>query len=90
MPAYDYECPACGKVEERILPVARRLDPQMCPDCETRMAKLVTTSYNVVGDIEPYVDENLASEPVYVKSKQHRQTLMREHGVAEKYGKGWR
>ncbi len=89
MPAYDYECPACGEIAERILPIDLRLDSQMCQKCGQRMNKLVTTRYNVVGDLDPYLDENLAEEPVYVKSKQHRQALMQEHGVTEKYGKGW-
>lgn len=88
MPAYDYECP-CGEVAERILPIGRRLDPQTCPACGAQMAKLVTTRYAVVGDIKPHWDENLASEPIYVQSKQHRQKLMQEHGVTEKFGKGW-
>jgi hypothetical protein len=40
----------------------------------------------VVGDLEPYYDDNLETG---IKSKQHRKEVMRERGVYEKFGKGW-
>ena len=52
------------------------------------MRKLIS-SYSVIGDLEPYLDANLSDRPVWVRSKRHREQLMRENGVTEKYGKGW-
>lgn len=55
--------------------------------CEQEMQQVY--SHSVVPDLEPYVDENLSEQPVYVKSKKHKQELMRKAGVAERFGKGW-
>ena len=57
--------------------------------CEKEMKQRLG-NYYVIGDIEPYLDENIGQEPTWVKSKQHRKKLMKEFGVEEKYGKGWR
>ena len=36
----------------------------------------------IIGDIEPYLDENLEQNPIPVKSRQHRTQLLKEKGLA--------
>lgn len=59
------------------------------PDCCGQAMKHVLGNYSVIPDVEPYLDENIGNEPTWVKSKKHRRQLMKEHGVQEKFGKGW-
>jgi len=65
--------------------MADRNRPKTC-DCGKLMTRVVT-AYKPIGDVQPYYDENLES---WVKSKQDRRRIMREQGVSEAYGKGWR
>ena len=59
------------------------------PDCCGQPMKQILGNYHVIGDLEPYLDENIGSEPTWVNSKRHRRQLMQELGVQEKYGKKW-
>ncbi len=36
----------------------------------------------IIGDIEPYLDDNMAHNPIHVKSRQHRTQLLKEKGLA--------
>jgi putative FmdB family regulatory protein len=83
MPLYVYEC-RCGKRAEEFRSVAERNDAPKC--CGKPMQKQLG-GHRVIGDVEPYYDENLEAP---VKSRQHRAQLMKERGVYEKFGKGWR
>jgi hypothetical protein len=47
------------------------------------MIRLFSFNVNVQPDLEPYVDDQMGHEPVYVKSKQHRKQLMKERGLVE-------
>lgn len=85
MPTYQWHCVVCKKDEEIFMKLAEFKKP-ICCDGEMRQ---VLGNYSVVKDLQPYLDENLTSKPVYVKSKQHRRQLMKEFGVSEKFGKGW-
>jgi putative FmdB family regulatory protein len=84
MPLYDYQCPQCGRIEN----VWARMDedPMPCPRCATLMSRLVTAHYHVIPDMAPYYDDNLET---HVRSRKHREQVMREKGLAEKFGKGW-
>lgn len=85
---YECRCELCLKTEDIVRSVADR-DKDL-PICCGKVMKRVISRYNVVGDLDPYLDENLGDKPVWVKSKKHRERLMKEHGVYEKFGKGWR
>lgn len=85
MPTYDFFCQQCSKQEEIFM----KLADYKAPECCGQKMKQVIGNYHVVGDLEPYVDENIGNEPVLVKSKRHRRQLMKEHGVQEKFGKNW-
>jgi len=38
----------------------------------------------IIPDIEPYLDENMGQEPVYVKSRRHKMQLLKERGLGIK------
>ncbi len=86
MPIYEYKCPECGQIHEKFNKMANHKNG---PNCCGKPTKQYYGSYYVVGDFEPYLDENLGPKPVYVKSKQHRKELMKQNGLDEKFGKGW-
>jgi hypothetical protein len=83
-PLYSFRC-ECGKTEDAYRKVE---DRNNFPECHGPMKRIIG-NYNVVPDLEPYIDEHLGDKPLWVKSKQHRKKLMKEHGVYEKLGKGW-
>jgi len=84
MPLYTYECQRCEMTRDEFRSIAARNEPLAC-ECGAPMKKIIGV-HSVVGDVQPYYDDNLES---YVKSKQHRRALMKERGVYEKFGKGW-
>jgi putative FmdB family regulatory protein len=81
MPLYDYECVNCGTVDDVFAAVIDTTLP--CPRCDDVMTRLFSFNVNVQPDLEPYVDDQMGHEPVYVKSKQHRKQLMKERGLVE-------
>ena len=87
MPVYDYQCKKCQKIEEKYNSINDRSNGPVC--CGEVMKKYIG-NYNIVPDIEPYVDYHIGDKPVFVRSKKHRRKLMDEYGVFENYGKGWK
>jgi putative FmdB family regulatory protein len=86
MPIYDFRCENCQRVKENFAKIEERT---MICDCGGKMNRLISRNYCVHSDLKPYIDEHIGVKPVYVKSKQHREQLMKKHGVYESYGKGW-
>lgn len=39
---------------------------------------------HIIRDIEPYWDDNMGQNPVYVESRQHRKQLLKERGFGIK------
>lgn len=85
MPHYDFSCPICGKTQE----VFMRIADYRAPICCGGPTNPVLGNYSVIKDFQPYLDKNITDQPVLVKSKKHRQQLMKQYGVTEKIGKGW-
>lgn len=85
MPFYSYECPDCGGIEDAYRKMEDRNNAPDCELCKVNMRKIIS-AYSAHGDLEPYFDENLETG---IKSKKHREKVMKEQGVAEKVGKGW-
>ena len=81
---YSYQCLTCHEIKDEFRSVEDRNDPVIC-DCGAAMSKLLG-GHRVIGDMQPYFDDNLQT---YVKTRQHRQQVMREQGVSEAYGKNW-
>ena len=86
MPAYDCECQMCHTRQEIVRTIAERDNTPEC--CGLPMRRLVTINFHVHGDLEPYLDENLGHDPVWVKSKKHREQLCKERGLIIKSPKG--
>ena len=84
MMIYEYQCDVCKQLTTAWKSVADRNNAPKC-ECGGDTKKIIS-GYSVVPDLQPYFDDNLES---HIKSKQHRKQVMREQGVAEKYGKGW-
>lgn len=84
MPLYSYECRDCGEVTD----AHRRVDDRNnCPSCKCGgETEKVISGYRVIGDLEPYYDDNLQT---HIQGRQHRQRVMAEQGVSEGYGKNW-
>ena len=86
MPIYEYRCRACAEITDAWRSVDERDKAPPCQICGTETRKILSVS-RPIGDMAPYFDDNLES---YVKGKQHRKKLMKEKGVSELYGKGWK
>jgi len=86
MPVYDYKCGKCEKEDlNRVEPYENKVLKCKCGGDKTRFF----TSMNSFGDLEPYMDQHIGEHPTYIKSKKHRQQVMKENGVVEKLGKNW-
>jgi putative FmdB family regulatory protein len=86
MPIYEYKCKKCGSTKDKF---NRMVDHKKGPRCCGKVMGQHYGNYYVVGDIQPYLEENIGDKPVVVKSKKHREQLMKENGVYEKVGKNW-
>lgn len=84
MPLYSYRCKSCEELTDAFRSVDDRDNAPKC-SCGGETRKIISL-YRVHSDLTPYYDDNLQS---HIKSKQHRQKVMKEQGVAEKFGKGW-
>lgn len=82
---YVYDCPDCGGIKEEFRKVDDRNKLPKCELCKVVMSRVIG-GHNVIPDLQPYFDENLQTG---IKSRQHRERVMREQGVSEKIGKGW-
>ena len=85
MPLYDYRCLECQKLTTAYRSVAKRDESPECEHCGAQTKKIIS-NYFVVGDLEPYYDDNLQT---HIRGKQHRKRVMEEQGVSEKFGAGW-
>ena len=89
MPLYDYRCDKCKRVEERI----QRSDEMtvLCSDrnCGGTMTREFHGRYGINMGVGAYgyYDETLQT---YINSNSHKRTVMKEQGVSERFGKGWR
>ena len=79
MPLYDFDCPACGTQKDIVAhPDEREMS---CPVCTATMTRLFPTSWGTIPDIEPYVDENMGKDPIYIRSRRHKKEMLREKGL---------
>lgn len=86
MPIYVYKCSKCGQIHEDFRKMEDRKEG---PECCGEKTRQHYGNYHVIGDIKPYLDENISDKPVWVKSRQHREQLIKENKVVELYGKNW-
>ena len=86
MPIYDFECLECKVRDERHAKIDET--KKTCAYCGGEMKRLITSRYNVIGDVE-FVTDNITGNPVRVTSRRQLKKLMQENDVVQKYGKGW-
>lgn len=82
MPLYDYECEKCKKIFDDYKPVDER-EYSTCPDCKGRAKKIFTLSNFNFSIFHDYVDYHIGSEPVHIKSKEHKKQILKENGLSE-------
>lgn len=87
MPLFDYSC-KCGYSGEHIA----KADEQLlrCPECGDNMVRQFHSRFGIcMGAVGAYgyYDDNLQT---YIRTNEHRKQVMREQGVTERIGKGWR
>lgn len=85
MPIYDYRCNHCGREDKDVFAKMDEVEIS-CKTCGKMSDRLISVSYRVIPDLEPYFDVNLDS---HIKSRRHRESVMKDKGVSEKFGKGW-
>jgi putative FmdB family regulatory protein len=80
MPIYDFLCPQCGKV----LDVYAKMDErEKIHSCGSTMTRLLSLGVNAIQDIQPYMDENLGPEPVYIRSRRHQRDELKRRGLVQ-------
>jgi len=86
MPIYDFKCRKCGKLEERITHFDEQITACSCGGTADRQFHC-SYGINMGVGAYGYYDETLQT---YINSNSHKRTVMKEQGVSEKFGKGWR
>lgn len=81
MPLYDFKCLAHGRINDIVARPDEHYKP--CPDCGQAMTRLFPSSWSTIPDIQPYLDENMGHNPIYVKSRRHHKQLMKERGLVQ-------
>lgn len=79
MPLYDYKCTNCIREDLDVVAKPDQYE-RVCGTCGGAMERQLPTP-SIIPDIEPYLDEHMGHEPVYVKSRQHKKALLRERGL---------
>lgn len=86
MPLYDFKCRKCGNIEERV---ARFDEEIVACRCGGTAERQFHSNYGINMGVGAYgyYDDTLHT---YVNSNSHRRKVMKEQGVSERFGKGWR
>jgi hypothetical protein len=79
---YDYRCPRCGKVTERLVRGNETVHSLCCAEIAERMPPVVRCHMGAAGAFG-YYDETLGT---YIRTNRHRREVMREQGVTEHGG----
>ncbi len=86
MPIYDYRCRECGHVEEQVKHVDDVTDE--CEKCAATSDRIFSAQYYINPDVD-FVTDNITGENVRVTSRKQLDRLMKDHGLYQRYGKGW-
>lgn len=87
MPLYEYDCPDCGRREERLIRASRYSDMKiMCtsPGCFGMPRRIISLPAAVAPDEMPrYYDHGLGQ---HISSRSERRSVMRARGLEESDG----
>ncbi|MGE4466006.1 FmdB family zinc ribbon protein [Sphaerochaeta sp.] len=51
MPIYEYSCPRCGKVTEKLVSFSNADEPVECPECHGEAKRIISSSaFHLKGD----------------------------------------
>ena len=81
MPQYVYECELCGKERHVYRKIAERDNTPVCDDCGVFTKRTFSTGVTIGDDIEPYLEENIGHEPIFIKSRKHINEICKERGL---------
>jgi len=87
MPIFDYECKNCGLVENVFAGIN---DKTIVHDkCCGQMNRIISgrKGINMGVGAYGYYDDNLQA---FCGTNRERRRIMKEQGVSEKFGKGWK
>ncbi len=85
MPLYDFKCRKCGLVTEQFARMDERTG--LC-SCGAETERQISRHY-VIDDIDVVTEDLYPNKSVHITSRRQLRNLLREHGVVERYGKGW-
>jgi len=77
MPLYDFRCDEHGEFEDVW---AKADESVQCGECSRYMTRLISAPY-VSPDLEPYLEHNIGSDPIWIKSRQHRAEELYKRGL---------
>lgn len=89
MPRYEYLCERC-KITRTVWQRIEDLDvPGLVVLCECfKPMKRLISAPSINPDVPPYLEENMAHEPVYIKSRQHRKDELKRRNLHDGWGEG--
>ena len=77
MPIYDVRCPDGHETNDVW---ASRMGEEILCHCGKATERLITAP-RINPDWEPYFEENMAAEPVLIKSRQHWKKELEDRGL---------
>jgi len=80
MPIYDFNCPQCGKVDDVYSKMDER---EKVHSCGSTMTRLLSMQVNCNPDLQPYLDDNLGENPVYIRSRRHQRDELKRRGLVQ-------
>ena len=81
MPVYDFDCKVCGIVPDQYAGMAEYV--KACPTCGGNMTRLFPSRINCNPDIQPYLDENMGTEPIYITSRRQKRDELKKRKLVE-------
>lgn len=80
MPTYDHQCFVCNRIFEWSAPIGTEI--VKCVFCGNDAQRLFSPPRaKPICDIEPYWEENITQEPIYITSRKHKAEVLKEHGL---------
>lgn len=81
MPLYDFQCDTCGKKDIDVYDSSLET-AHGCSVCGDRMRRLLPIP-NIRPDLQPYVDENMGHDPIYVSSRRQHKEELKKRGLVQ-------
>lgn len=86
MPLYLYSCPLCGEVDNVWAGVNEMR--KVHDECGKTMKRLISPT-RINPDIQPYIDTEMSWEGTHIRSRRHRDEVLKEKGLYAKTNNRW-